>query len=255
MVDTARTLAALQALLADNASGAINEQDARDVLVSNATPEWIQYLQHRVSGETAHTDDDFFVTDSSGDYTETAASGTATWVYGTRDSLECEFLNQSANDWATSLKAVPVAGVPITIETRFDPAGMENNSFVAAGLCFTSGTATSSEIFAIGYGSAANIARMVATSADGDTITNADWSTIQITHSGPLMLRVIWSAADSFDVSVSTKGSRWTDLGQGIFTRTFTPTHMGFAVTTHGNADPSVVGYDYLRVYESDLSV
>ena len=210
-------------------------------------------MNGRLPGETPHIDDDFFTADTSADYTETAASGTATWVYGTRDSVEVEFVNQSSVDWAVALKTVPAAGVPITIETRIDTAGKENENFTAAGLCFTSGTATTSEIFVVGIGAAGT--RVMTTNTDGQTITNADWSSVQIIHGESLMIRLIWSAADSFDISVSTKGSRWVDLGATTFTRTFTPTHMGFAVTTYGNAHPSVVGYDYLRVYESDLSV
>ena len=38
MVDTARTLAALQTLLADNTAGDISPQDVRDMLVSQAVP-------------------------------------------------------------------------------------------------------------------------------------------------------------------------------------------------------------------------
>jgi len=221
-----------------------------------SVPQWMEYRGGRQGApDTAHADDDFFTADSSADYTEVVASGSATWVYGTYDSLECEFENQSNVDWAVAVKAIPAAGVPITIETRLDPGAMENNSYIAAGLCFTSGTATSSEMFVVGFGSASNIGRMLATSADGNTVTSADWSTVQIVHGGPKILRLIWSAANTFDIAVSTKGARWTDLGQGSFTRTFTPTHMGFAVTSYGNADPSLISYDYLRVFESDLSV
>ncbi len=258
MVDTVRTLAALQALLADNTAGDISPQDVRDMLVSTWSPEWVQYLQHRMPDETGHADDDFFSSDSSADYTETADSGTAVWTYGTYDVLSVAFDNQDTTSWATSLKAVPAAGVPITIETHFMNTGVLNESFNYVGLCFTSGTATSSEIASWGVGHTnVDTTRYGRFSADGNTIASADWASTRGTPdtNRGFGLRLIWSAADTFAMSVSGDFVNWTDHDVADLTRTFTPTHMGFVVGTYGNVSTSVATFDYLRVYESDESV
>ena len=223
-----------------------------------SVPAWISYLLERQGGETGHADDDFFDADSSADYTETADSGTAVWTYGTYDVLSVAFDNQDTTSWATSLKAIPGAGVPITIESHFMNTAVINSGFAFVGLCFTSGTAIGSEIAAYGVGhTGVDTTRWGRFNADGDTIASADWASVRgvaDTNRG-FGLRVIWSAADTFALSISGDFVNWTDFDFADLTRTFTPTHMGFVVGTYGSVSTSVATFDYLRVYESDLSV
>jgi hypothetical protein len=70
-----------------------------------------------------------------------------------------------------------------------------------------------------------------------------------------VFLRLIWSAANTYKIAVSTDGEIWTDYSQTTFTRTFTPTHMGFYVTNWGLAVQQQVVFDFLRVYDADLGV
>ncbi len=223
--------------------------------VSGPVPKLIQARNARLSGETAHADDDFFLTDSSADYVEVTPSGTADWVYGTNDVLSVAVDNQSNEDWAVAVKPIPAAGVPTTIETRISMQAFQDSDFGAAGLCFTDGSppvAGSEIVFFVLAGGGLRISR---SNADGDTIGSADWTTERGIHEGPIWLKVIWTAVNTFAFAVSTDRVHWTDWDAAVSTRTFTPTHMGFVAGTYGNGPTSVVTFDCLRVADADESV
>lgn len=257
MVDTVKTLAALQTLLADNTSGDISPQDIRDFLVSAWSPGWVQYLDHRLPSETAHDDDDFFGSDSSSDYTEVTASGTTTWTYGTNGVLSCKFTNQSNLDWGAALKALTPTSAPVTIETRVTPMILDDG-FIAVGLGFANGVTTASTMQAIVLGAAGTgtLGRIAPT--NGGTITNSDWVTHEILNTlvgGGVYMRLVWEGSNTFSWSVSPDGVSWTAFGDADVTPTLTPTHFGPFVTAYGNNINQAAAFDYLRVYESDLSV
>lgn len=255
MVETVKTQAALLAQMADGGNNTAEE--VRDNIVSGWTPGWVRYLDHRLPSETAHADDDFFTGDSSADYTEVAASGSATWTYGTLGVLSCHFINQSNLDWAAALKALTPNSAPVTIESRVTPMTLDNG-FIAVGIGFADGVLTSSTMQAAVLGSAGTgtLGRLAPT--DGGTITNSDWLTHDIPNTfvgGSIYMRVVWEGSNTFSWSVSPDGVSWTSFGDADVTPTLTPTHFGAFVTAYGNNIRQAVSFDYFRVYESDLSV
>lgn len=221
-----------------------------------SVPEWMTALNHRVAGETAHVDDDFFGQDSSGDYTEQTVSGTATWSIG-RGVQSCVFLNQSSLDVAASLKSITSASAPMTIETaiRF-PAVAEDNP--GAGLLFTDGTATSSNLVFAHMGNAATFGSggiKLRTGTLTSYATTSDNLHDDIVATGLVYLRVIWISANTWQASWSMDGNAWINRGIANRSKTMTPTHIGLAVTAETETLDNMVTYEYLRVYDSDLSV
>ncbi len=258
MVDTVRTQAALLALLADNSSGDIDPQDIRDMLVTQSTPEWVQHLDHRIVGETVQTDDDFFVTDSSGDYTEQTVTGTAVWTLG-GGLASVVYDGQSGGDVAAILKPISDATLPVTIETAFSFVATPQD-FTHAGLCFTDGTATSSNVALMRLHRTGNEATYRAnagtlTSFTAD-INNAIANVADMLPFGMVYVRLVWDATDHFKVSFGD-GVSWTDFDDaGVsFAKTMTPTHFGLHVSTNAAAIANIATFHYLRVYDSDLSV
>jgi len=256
MVDTPRTKAALQTLLADNVAGDISAQDLRDMLVSQAVPVWMQKLDHRVSGETAHADDDYFSVDSSADYTEVDVSGTTTWT--TQDGLlSVLYEDQTAGDAGCYVKPITSASAPMTIETRVRMENDDVNSHIA-GLCFTDGATTVDDMVSIGLqlsatGYALTLTHGAITNFDTDfTILRASGLP---TITGGLYLRLVWTATNTFAAAVSPDGVSWTAYGAAADTFIHVPTHFGIFATTYGATVPAVATFDCFKVYDADLSV
>lgn len=238
-------------------AGSNTAAEMRNVIT--ALYDWIppteKYRLARLPGETAHSADDFFA--SYAGYTEQAPSGTATWA-ATRGGLGCKFNSVASSNVAVAVKAIPAAGVPITIETRLSMA-IDGTSNPSAGIVFTSGTAVGSNFAGFGIMTASGGATGWTTPSgtlNGATsgINGAGVGTWMM---GPgTFIRLIWSAANVFEVAVSPDGQLWVDFALTTFSRTFTPTHMGFYVTNWtAGAAVQAVTFDYLRVYEADLSV
>ena len=229
-----------------------------------AAPEWVLYLAGRQPDETAHTDDDMFGSDSSADYTTQTVSGTATWTIG-RGVLSVKADDQTLGDVSAFLKSITSASSPMTVETSvqiFAPE-VSASEFAMAGILFTDGTATTSNsaAFALelnGSSSAGQLFERRGTltdfQADGSTgLTGGLF--VGSTPFSRAYLRLIWSAANTFEVAVSGDGVTWTDRGATTFSQTMTPTHFGFWVSTQGGNDEFLASFDYFRVYDSDLSV
>lgn len=257
MTDTVRTLSALQTLLADNTSGDISPQDARDVLVSSWTPGWVQYLDHRLSDETPHTDDDFFQTDSSADYTDDAVSGTATWQI-TRGVLSVRYTSQSGGNAATFIKPITSASAPMTIETRLSVASLKVN-WPTAALVFADGTSASSktiEFGTTGNNDLSNAALQLRKGTRTDIQASnynrlvSIWACDYLTY-----IRLIWKSANTWQAAASVDGISWWSKGFADVSYTMTPTHFGFLVTSYGDTNDHGAAFDYFRVYDSDLSV
>jgi hypothetical protein len=255
MVDTVRTLAALQALLADNTAGDIAPQDHRDELVSVWTPEWVRYLGHRLSDETAHALDDFFDSDTSADYTQTTPSGSATPQIG-RDVLSWLYAAQTTQDVIPFTKAFGAISPPITIETHVRAYGEGKHT---AGLCFSDGTTTASNVIVTGplVTGGATVPLFICYSG---TITLLDTASINQGTPYPVMtggmyLRLVWKTTNTFRAGFSVDGVTYTSAGVGDITDTQTPTRLGVFVSTYGGGAgiSSLAAFDYLRVYEADL--
>lgn len=246
------TLAQMLALLPDNTTGLISEEDVRDVV--EALYDWIpndvKYLAGRLPTETAHASDDFFSTYSG--YTEQTPTGTATWAAGL-GGLAVKFDSQSSNDLAATLKAIP-AGPPLTIQTAWSTA-IYQAANPGIGLLFTDGTAATSTIAAFG-----DLSQFGTTSLTG-TLTNASAGGAAANlerlrlHQGLIHVRWVWEATNTFSWNISVDGTTWTKLNGGDLTTTITPTHMGLWVSAWSVGNPITAAFRYLRVYEADLSI
>lgn len=227
----------------------------------SSAPEWLDYLNARQGDETAHADDDFFTDATKTGLTETTVSGTAVWTE-LRDRLSVGFDNQTSGDVAVALKALTPSAAPVTIETALSIFGISED-FVSVGICFTDGTTATDNIALARYvnGGTAN-AELYRASAG--TLTSFT-SSVNISLPGVLMMkpapmaflyfRLIWTAANSFAVNMSHDGVTWHAFDStNTFSKTMTPTHFGPIVSTNGGSRVKSAAFEYLRVYESDLS-
>lgn len=257
MADTVRTDATNLTNLADNTSGDISPQDMRDVYVSLQVPEWVRYTDHRMSDETGHTDDDFFNADSSGDYTTQTVSGSATWTID-RGKLGVKAVSQSADDLSAYLKSITSASAPMTIEARMTHM-TSYGQYPMAGIAFTDGTATSSNVVLVHVqGDSTQAAPDVIMDSGTLTDFNADATDVVkqriATGFGVYYFRLVWVSANTWDAAVSFDGVVW-DTESVNLSKTMTPTHFGFVASSDTSGISSQASYDYLRVYDSDLSV
>jgi hypothetical protein len=253
MVDTVRTLAALQTLLADNTAGDISAQDHRDQLVSSWTPEWVRYLGHRLPDETAHALDDFFDSDTSADYTQTTPTGTATPTIS-RGVLSWIFDDQSLQDVVPFTKAFGAISPPITIETAVRLAG--GNGTMFGGLCFTDGTETTSNvIFSCATGVINANPKFTCYSGTATLIANTPVDAVlaDSNFTGRLYLRQVWKTTNTFRVAYSIDGVTYNPAGSGDISFTMTPTRLGLLVSSYSNTNACLAAFDYLRVYPVDL--
>ena len=171
-----------------------------------------------------------------------------------RGQYTTEYDTTTTLDHMVSVKPMTPTTFPVTLESRTTVMAGQDANFPFVGLCFTDGTATSSNIAAKLHGN--NNARWGGGEAGG-TITSADFvNPVQISdRSGVLYIRIIWTAANTFEGNYSLNGSNWSTFGTGTLSRTMTPTHIGFTVSTYGGTDTELAAFDYLRVYETDLSL
>ena len=228
---------------------------------SSSVPEWVAYLAERQSDETPHTDDDFFASDSSADYTEQTVSGTGLWTIG-RGVLSCVFDTQTAGDLSAYLKSITSASAPMTIETRMTTF-VPTQDFITAGIFFTDGTATGSKSVGIATtGSDGNFQAGSVGWASG-TLTSFNGSEAAMTPAAfgfngqmaQLYMRAIWKSANTWQFSMGWDSNAWLNNGLVNVSYTMTPTDIGFGVSTRGHTSEFAATFDYLRVYDSDLSV
>lgn len=249
MVDTVRTLASLQTLLADNTTEQISPQDHRDHLVSGWTPGHIRAGDHRLPHETAHADDIF---PAQGVVPGTAVnpSATPTW---TSEGGQLGVTAASTGAFAIHARAFSMtpSSPPVTIETRFDKIGALNTNGSGFHIGFSNGTATSSTVLGFGV-----LTTNLTYKHNGGTFASANFTsdtTLGIWNR-PLYVRCVWTAANTAKLAVSPGGGAWTALGFTSASTTISPTHFFVGVTTD-QATVMAVVIDPIRVYESDLSV
>lgn len=260
------TLTQMLALLPDNTAGDITAEDMRDVV--EALYDWVppqqRYLRGRQADETAHTDDVFFDSGAAAAPsfgTAQTPSGTAAWLEG-RGVLSARFFNQSADDIAVYLKAITSASAPMTFETRATLL-YGYIDFPAVGLAISNGTAATSNVYVFYFNSSntsfTNGTNLAAYSGVINAVVDLEANLLDqlgLIVPPTLYLRVIWKSANTFKVGYSLDGVSW--IYSGDTSDTLTPTHFGPAVSTFGGGDTAgdlVMGtFDYLRVYDADLS-
>lgn len=220
---------------------------------------WLHHLFDREAyGETEHANDqEFKGTSVSG--TEVAPSGSVTWTQkGSR--LRAEFSGQSASDVTCRLYSLTPSSAPVTIEAAMQLHQWVPTDYGMMGLCFTDGTATSSNIVtAFTYPRNGDTSFMDISGFTG-TITNVSTAednialeNFQQQLSGLIYLRLFWTAANTFEAQYSLDGTIWTNIDSSI-SKTMTPTHIGVLVSAWGDPSTCRASFEYLRVTESDLS-
>lgn len=223
------TLAQMQALINDNAAGEIVPTDHR--AVNEAL--W-RHIHAPYSVDDA--DDIWWEGDSAG-MTTVAVSGTQT-ITERDGSLSVQFSGQTANDVNALLKPVTfsIGDEWVThLQLWSVPKATSGNRSVA-GLCFTDGTdATSNAVLANIQTDPSSDAAGIWVGRDG-TLTNliaADWVFVpQINFGGGIAgiyVKLVYSAANTFQMFVSPNGIVWTKFSEPDITITMTPTHVGVA--------------------------
>lgn len=250
MVETVKTQADLLSEMADG--GDNTAEEVRNGIVSMWTPGWMRYLDHRLPDETSHTDDDFFTSDTSADYTAITPTGTQSQAIA-RGKLNIEIDDQDLGDLAGYMKALTSPSAPMTIETRVTVLWYDNDPEV--GLVFSDGTTTSSNIHGVGI-QAREIAsggsvRVLSQAGTFDARTQVN---VHDVRGATYYLRAIWVSSNTWQRQISVDGVQWvTDLFADE-SDTLTPTHFGVVAGTDGSSQPMQASFDYLRVYDSDLS-
>lgn len=258
------TLAQMHALIADG--GDNTAEDVRDVI--EALYDWIpasdRYLAGRQADETAHADDEFFSGGAPATPTTPTiqtVSGTATWLEG-RNLLSCRFEDQTNGDASAVLYPIASASAPMTIETRLRLTSPYAD-FPEAGVLFTDGTLATSSLYGTSmFGSDNAFTTGGVVSRDGTLtalVSNGQFYgglTNGLANGTPVIiyLRAVWKAANTWQSSVSIDGVSYGNRGLADQTFTMTPTHFGVFVSSGGNTVEWQASFDYLRVYDADLS-
>jgi len=246
MADTVRTLAALQALLADNATGEISPQDLRDMLVSVYGSEWMSALAVTPSGVTAidEFDDDSFtgwttVTVTGGQTITEANGGLSINPTSAIETTDWNCILQSHSISTGEAVEVAVFGVLSDDADRpiFGPVitdGTDTTSLMVAPMVQLD--STTETLFLYPSASASTLTANGITSGQG------------INHKGGLIyLRIEYNAANSFKTWMSADSITWHNTH--TISTTMTPTHVGFGWnTTNDTPDEMSFAIDYVRV-------
>jgi len=227
MVDTVRTLSALQTLLADNTSGDVSQQDLRDFLESS--------YPHLGTHEGS-TDDIVWDGDLAGMTTQTV-SGTATWTEA-RGRVSVVVNGQTADDSASVLSAFTFGTGDEWVVPVYGAMSMAATSGnLSAGIVFSDGTATSSNAV-FGHIQLAQTASVTVTELGvGRHGTLTDHSTAPWVSDGylapaagnPVFIKLKYSASNTFQLSFSPDGITYSAFGESDISKTMTPTHVGVA--------------------------
>ncbi len=225
---------------------------------SGVVPGWIEYLDHRLSSETAHVDDQFFNGAIGG--TAATGGGTAIWVqdYGLMAVTVKGGLGFPP-DVAARVFAMTPSSAPVTIETRWKAtqhAVSNNEPGIYMG--FADGDTNTDSIAGvyvyvdtggvIGW-QFYHMSGTFTIPLAGD-LFNGD----KIAPEGPLYVRAIWSATNTFEYSFSFDSIAWQTFTVTSDTVTLTPTHFFVGAGNTDSSNEKSVAWDYVRVYESDLS-
>lgn len=214
-------------------------------------PAWVRYLSERLPGETPHPLDDFFRANTSANYTQTTPTGSATPAFQ-YDALSWWYSGNSAQDAVTYTKSLGALSSPMTIETAVHLGGPNATTF--AGICFTDGTANTSNVI---FAALANIGGQVTLASYSGTITalaNVHLQDSQLPGEGePMYLRLCWKSANTWRIAFSIDGITWTNQGTGDLSFTQTPTRLGVFVSAYGTAGDKSARFEYLRVANADL--
>ncbi len=211
----------------------------------------IDALYYRPSSEAVHADDQEF--NGALDGTEVHVTGTRTWKQDL-GALAVRFDNVAAQDVVARVWALTPSSPPVTIDTVLNTT-LRDENFHQAGILFSNGTASSSNLVLAGIheNAAVIINRGTFTTIENTELASAGmplWSPT------PIYFRLVWTAANTWQMLVSPDGLLFTDFATGDQSFTMSPTHIGvYATNWNASGTPAVASWEYLRVTEADLSL
>lgn len=170
----------------------------------------------------------------------------------TEDNDRASFLlpgSDAAGETHAYMKAQTMSAGTSSIEICFDVAGRLTDTLVV-GCMFANGAsygAGAQVALWLGMG-ATTPARMYLTGWTSynslpETATNAD---LQRAFAGSLFLRLKYSASNTFRAYISCDGISYIDFF-GAVSKTLSPTHYGFFMSTYGGGEPQLVSLRYAR--------
>lgn len=230
------TLSQMLALLPDNVTGNISAQDLRDVVTATIRGERAPY--------SVDDADDVWWESDIGDFTKVEPTGTATATEGD-GFLSVLFSGTSSDDFTCWLKPVTFATgdewvVPVKV------FGINNHNM--AGICFTDGITTGSNIVAfVGYVSSTDNQTRV--HAFHGTITSAGTAVTMLDSNGQLQrsdafyLKLAYPTSNTFRHWLSPDGISFSRLGAADISKTMTPTHVGVCVSKFGGASDGIANF------------
>lgn len=230
------TLAQMLALFPDNTTGDISAQDGRDVITGIVR-------RQRTPYSVDDADDTYWESDI-GDFTKVEPTGTTTATE--KDGfLSVLFSGSAASDFTCWVKPVTFATsdewvVPVKV------MGINNHNM--AGICFTDGTTTGSNVVAfVAYVSAADSQTRV--NAFHGTITSAGTAVLlqdgnsHLHRTDAFYLKLGYSASNTFQHWLSPDGISFSRFGASDISATMTPTHVGVCVSKFGGAGDGIASF------------
>jgi hypothetical protein len=210
---------------------------------------------------TAHALDDEF-NDGSLDPAWTRIDQNANSVVYT-EAADLLSINHAGGDGATFAAhhlVKPLGGMtyPVTIEAAFRMFRRYATNYQMFGLCMTSGTTTAASAIVmrpygntgVAFGTTLSGGWYAAISG-GETTGIVSPELAMEGWGGPLYQRLRWSAANTFQMYWSGDGVGWYQYPTTSITQTFTPTHVGFCMSTWGGTNRCFGSLEYFRVTAS----
>jgi hypothetical protein len=237
MVDTVRSLSALQTLLADNTAGDISAQDHRDQLIS-------EYSLLPDAPAALDAEDYYWDGTQVADFTEITTSGsqTITEVVGKVSAL---FSGQSTQDANGLLQARTFSigdsfAVPIRLMTLDANARW-------VGVCFTDGVIGTSNLVMAAYqlhltgpNLRMGIRHGTITAVNAATLTTVGFLGSTLPW---LWVRLTYQADNEWAFDASPDGITWSPFGVADVSKTMTPTHWGLVWSSEAAAGDSIVTF------------
>ena len=226
---------------------------SRQTIRGSTVPGWLSYLNGRQPGETPHALDDFFTapTLDAAWSTVTITGSLAATVGQGRLSLKAS--GGAAADFQGILKSIGGASSPLTLEIAANFLGDNQVGAGMVGVCFTDGTAASSNIFGIrifGANDTVSTVEGTLTSVDS-TSSNVIVRGAYTGFNGRIYMRAGWTASNTFTAKLSIDGVTWSPFVLGSPSKTMTPTHVGIFALDWSSTSDSLATVDYFRAYES----
>lgn len=242
-------------IAAVNDGGANTAAEVRTAFTSvlTAFPTRERYWQERQPGETAHADDLFFDGSSPSGTEINHATGSVNWTEGD-GVLGCVFDDQLSGDLEAMVWPLTPSAAPVTLELGIAGIATRHVASSMVGVLFTDGTANTDNAVALALyqqNGPPMFARFVGTLG---AMTTTNLGTVAYHLNAHSRLRLAWTAANTWDFSLSGPIGPFTDFGFSGFSSTMTPTHYGVFVSAWGSGFPAAVAFRYLRVTEANLA-